>query len=653
MSATEYKKDLLPLFEVNVKDFGAKGDNSQDDQPFIQEAIRYAMVKGSKSRMLYNPTSNKVEIEYGHGVKDVFRTIGGGCKVVFPSGTYLIDNPIVLPATGTDDDLRTKGFCIHLEGNPMTTIIRGGDGFPYSKGNTRGLIEWDPVYNWKSIDTPYVKEDMPKNVKNFPPNQWEIKKDDILLKLESLAGTADFEKEVQDTLDIFISYREWAEKELNVLHNAARNRALHQRISNLTLYCPEQKPAHAIYRRWPFPLFAPTLLVEVEKLLEGLNSPSTAKWLAEYFNWTKSFGFIQTSKESSRLNVHINEIIVYGNNGLHESLFRFEGSVYKSSIKNITGCTSLRKEVKFDRIDNSPVNHDTALLHFDEGKKTDYGSDSVGFQQGIIENIHSGPGGGMLCMFRGRISTSRWDGAFGNGAMHGPSYHFINSANAIFTNLHSEARNDKGVFLLEGCHALRFNTIGVGTPHPLGEAGIGWNNETKPDAFTMGPGIILKSSTDCIFDSRQGISPLNNMSYVMSKHVYNKEKEPTITDIKMRFRFTDPFCFISADDKSYRNQFKNFQVLMDMVPDTPNIASLNDVEKIELFLKTEFKLGSLGNLNSVSGWLNFSATIQPQLKETNMYKHGDDYFGSKTDAGLRFQIGELPEIWETIAILTH
>lgn len=98
----------LPVVDVTAAPFNAKGNGVANDAPAIQAAINAAALKGGN--------------------------IYKGGVVYFPSGTYLINAPLVLPRT---TNARTP--VVHLVGdNSLACMIVGGASFP----PTRGLVEW-------------------------------------------------------------------------------------------------------------------------------------------------------------------------------------------------------------------------------------------------------------------------------------------------------------------------------------------------------------------------------------------------------------------------------------------------------------------------------------------------------------------------------
>ena len=97
------KKVLDGQIVVNVKDFGASGDGSHDDSPAIKKAIKYAMHKGSLAIFKKSDGTDlgpKDPIEVNNIKYPKNRTVfmtQGGATLYFPSGTYVISEPIILP----------------------------------------------------------------------------------------------------------------------------------------------------------------------------------------------------------------------------------------------------------------------------------------------------------------------------------------------------------------------------------------------------------------------------------------------------------------------------------------------------------------------------------------------------------------------------
>ena len=88
---------------VNVKDFGAKGDNSTDDT----EAIRAAIAAAGKTNKLGRAPS------WG-GMYPVYP------EIVFPSGRYLISEPIDVHTVGT---IRGQGHACIIQKNQDQDIF--------------------------------------------------------------------------------------------------------------------------------------------------------------------------------------------------------------------------------------------------------------------------------------------------------------------------------------------------------------------------------------------------------------------------------------------------------------------------------------------------------------------------------------------------
>jgi len=118
-----------------------------------------------------------------------------------------------------------------------------------------------------------------------------------------------------------------------------------------------------------------------QKNLEDFDSAFINKYYDEREQKRASF-----EQQRSRLQVHLENLVVSGNNKYHKTLLRFEGSVINSTIQNIHGNCSRSDKPKYDSI----------LLHFDDGNELInsypksfhiYAFDNVGFQYGHIENV--------------------------------------------------------------------------------------------------------------------------------------------------------------------------------------------------------------------------------------------------------------------------
>lgn len=93
----------------NVRDFGAKGDNSNDDTAAIQSAINTAKVVGSSAL---------------------------GTTVYFPAGQYKISSPVFLPRSGN-----TPNNVVHLRGENWRSTQFTGDNALFPAGS--GMVMWD------------------------------------------------------------------------------------------------------------------------------------------------------------------------------------------------------------------------------------------------------------------------------------------------------------------------------------------------------------------------------------------------------------------------------------------------------------------------------------------------------------------------------
>lgn len=223
-----------------------------------------------------------------------------------------------------------------------------------------------------------------------------------------------------------------------------------------------------------------------------------------------------TNEASFRLHVILENIIITGNNTYHESLIRLQGSIFRSTIRNIIADCSPHYFDHKDMARHMPK-HDTVILYLDEGDPVHYGADLSGFQLGRIEHVHGGHfSSGYHKIFQGRINQSSWHGCFADGTFKSPSFDFRNSVDSVFFNIATEGRADKPIFKLTNCHGLSFKKIGLGTTYSQslkgGNFDIDINGITvvTDDDFALnlelasngGNGVELHDCASCEFDGR-------------------------------------------------------------------------------------------------------------------------------------------------------
>ena len=229
---------------VNVRDFGATGDGNPDaakaNSKAIDAALVYAMHKGSPAQLV--SADGQIKIVYPSS-RSVYSTLGGA-TLYFPAGTYIIERPIVLPATGTEaENLQFTGFCVHLEGeNTTSTVIAGrADTFGTATPNeVRGLIEWDPRFRFEAVE--YGGRTLtPPGV---TPADWTVTRK-ICSWVDQDDDAEDILERIWNDVDLFREYAATYDSAVASLEShAARGSfsfcvAMHQSIRNLTLYCAE------------------------------------------------------------------------------------------------------------------------------------------------------------------------------------------------------------------------------------------------------------------------------------------------------------------------------------------------------------------------------------------------------------------------------
>ncbi len=396
MSKLLSKEALDQQLVVNVKDFGAVGNAVKDDSDAIEAAIKYAMHKGS----LTSINNNSDEIDLNSISYPASRTnfaTQGGAKLYFPSGTYRISRPIVLPASGGDYAIATNGFCIHIEGeNSVSTMIAATTDFAqklpnYDTREVRGLIEWDPNYNYDALEPFGNLKDLKNTVKADWSTWQTIRQIRELIDLDERAEelfNAIFEEELdvggprlREVTELYQRAVDDMKKQAIIDYDSngklyvkantfPLNRALHQSIKNITLKTPERPKMHgmpvrtyAIYRRWPWMMHRPILFDLIEAVIVKGKKQASMKWFPD--NTTEEMGqrmFVpsitelqntwreatevfrllwQGSMEGSRMQLHMDEVNFYGCNGIYNpAICRFEGSMITSSFKNINAKVS-------------------------------------------------------------------------------------------------------------------------------------------------------------------------------------------------------------------------------------------------------------------------------------------------------------------------
>ena len=91
-------KNLIALNHnstINVKDFGAKGNDYTDDTQAIQLAVNVATIANNK-KILINTNTQKIINDKPRDIYEEYTLAENtlGAKIYFPAGTYIISQPI-------------------------------------------------------------------------------------------------------------------------------------------------------------------------------------------------------------------------------------------------------------------------------------------------------------------------------------------------------------------------------------------------------------------------------------------------------------------------------------------------------------------------------------------------------------------------------
>ena len=298
------------------------------------------------------------------------------------------------------------------------------------------------------------------------------------------------------------------------------------------------------------------------QLPNELNKKKTLRdlFVGGFALWRIQYATLQ-NEEAFRLHVKLEDLIIEGNNSFHERMIRLQGSVFRSSLKNIIVDCVLQtsKKIKSTTYNYVP-RFDTLVLHVDDGDDVDFGSDVGGFQLGVIESVHAGQvRSAFHKVFQERINHSSWRGCFADGTFRSASFDFRNSLDSEFQNLATEGRGDKPIFKLTNCHGLTFKNIGIGDPakqsyaHKLQPNGKipGYEAEKYTDlnkkeiaylhheADRFGNGIELYGCSRCLLDGRS-----HNGLGTNPGRLYNSIKKTKL---------------VVMDGESYRNVVQNFE----------------------------------------------------------------------------------------------
>ncbi len=498
--------------DFDIRDFGAVGDDQKDDTAAIQRAIDRA-----------------AELPRPEGVS----LSRGGARVIIPPGTYLISQPLILPA-GRGGVAETGG-AVHLIGHRDGSVIHGVDnGFPIR----RGMIEF--------AVTPWLGAGAEPRLQMLGELAMKAQAR-VRLLLEAVGlGHAEFgifldplPGPLLDPIDpvpdlaAFTSATVVAAdfSGLNALMDglsdwlalcrqlgATNSRHLGQRIEGLRLYMPQHSDCYAVNRPWPFPAFSPDALVYLRRYLDewtrlhaaGQISVDPTPWRTRATqlaaDWDEP---AKLSGEISRVELQLERIQVQANDTSHPAVFRFDGSVYRSSFKHITVYASTNTGSKSRTLtvypDREPGHgrtreYDTVAFLFEHRHRTTLSAgDSTGFQSGVIEDVGvAWSGGGHNCFLRGRVAGSQINRVFMNRALFGPSMHLIDASDSDFSQIHSEGTTDDPMILIEGSIGLRFTSFGIGTPStPPTFILNAWPAKAVEAAKRISAGLVLRDTVDC------------------------------------------------------------------------------------------------------------------------------------------------------------
>ena len=361
-------------------------------------------------------------------------------------------------------------------------------------------------------------------------------------------------------------------------------RALAQKIAGIEFNLPLVDGVKAIYRRWDRQLF-----------------PSN--------NTKEEVSRAAFEQQRSRLQIHLEDIVINGSNIHHESLLRFEGSVVQSTIRNVHGNCARGSDPKYSSI----------LLHFDDGEDLVnayppswyiHMFDNVGFQYGHIENVETNfyGRGGFHSLFRGRLNRSTVIGAHpGGGSRSTPAFDLYNSFESELINLSTEVTAEKPVYRLKNCHGLTFRKIGIGTPTPVptGQKDSNGNDLYYPDTSInardgsdlLGNGIELYGCTDCLFESRTthpSVATFKTRVSGLKTDSSGKLLRPNMRDVDINGRPLRIYI-ITMDDSCQRNLFKGFHINAEIPEDEfrldGNSSIYNYISGFNHHSRTSFKVG--------------------------------------------------------------
>lgn len=466
---------------LNVQDqpFNAKGNGIDDDTQAIQDAI-------DKAKSLSVPGATNA-----------------GAIVLLPPGEYLINKPLILPASGNNGYI-----AVHLMGHPRSSRLKGTSNFP----PCAGLIEWE--------QTPKVP-------------------------IPGETGPA---------------------------------RALAQRITGLEFNLPLVDGVKAIYRRWDRQLFPS-------------NDTKDERDRAVF------------EQQRSRLQIHLEDLVINGSNTHHESLLRFEGSVIQSTIRNVHASCGRGLNPKYSSI----------LLHFDDGEDLVkayppswyiYAFDNVGFQYGHIENVETNfyGRGGFHSLFRGRLNRSTIIGAHAaGGSRNTPAFDFYNSFENELINISTEGTAEKPIYKLKNCHGITFRKIGIGTPTPAptGTKDSNGNDQYYPDTAPgirdgsdlIGNGIELYNCTDCVFESR---TTAPNVATFKTRVSDLKKSRPNMREPGTNGQ-PKQIYLVKLDSQCQRNIFRGFHINAQTPADEflleGDSSKYNSINGFNHRSKTSFRVG--------------------------------------------------------------
>lgn len=281
-----------------------------------------------------------------------------GIVVSFPVARCLIDNPLILPRTGS-----TPINVVHLVGSSehwRNTRLIGSLAFPAN----RAMIEWE----------------------------------------------------------------------------ATTNRALYQRIANLTLTLPLVDGTMAIWYAASDPTNNTTLVAQ--------------RW----------------SGELSHINME-------GSNEFHPRLIYFNADVVYSKFDMIVG----------DQAQGSAINYETVMLETCTSLNGALigASEGCGLHISSITNFNAGViRGGFHRPMKVRLHRSTVDTGFNNGSRTDPGWHFLNSTASSVRNISNEGRGEKPQVKVEGSENMVLENIGLAAPNAVSGLGVGNGLEFVGTSFS-------------------------------------------------------------------------------------------------------------------------------------------------------------------------